>query len=291
MARDLNEDNYKTGFINGLDVSSLVEIKNTPYLITAISEKTRGYDAVINLKRPGILMFLQFKVPDNIADVKAKQISSALGEDVSCIEYCMPIRAKDNFQQHQNLLHTEQIYMPCLTFYASPMFNTYHAYDTANTKKCVHEKSVYFSPVEIGAIPSANSCKIGYLTESGDAILYAHANRTIAHARKVKAYTFSDVASSAYKRLHQSENNLHYNIDEVYDHIIKGVLGPDHALAIEEEDLPRRSSSGHLNYLMTQQTKYTKIDKNSAHYDIKVSILMSVAEFMGATLFIFRPAD
>ena len=291
MARDLYEENYKAGFIDNLSGSALIKIKNTPYLLTPIQEKAEGYDAVINLKEPGILMFIQFKVPDKIGNIKAKQISNAFGEDVSRIKYCMPIRKNDNFQQHRNLLCTEQTYMPCLTFYASPRFNTYYTYDIEYRRKCVHKKSVYFSPAEIGTIPSVNSCKIGYLTRSGDAILYTHANRAITHTRRVNAYTYCDVISSAYEKLHENKNNLHENIDEVYEHIINAVLGPNHALAIEEEDLPERPPSGHLNYLMARQPKYTIIDKNSQHYDIKIRILMSVAEFMDATLFVLHPTD
>lgn len=291
MKKDLPEETYRSGFISNLDGPLLMDIQNVPYVITAVGEKTGGYDAVINLKKPGILMFLQFKIPDNMASVKSKQISNSLGEDVSCIDYCISIKAKDEFRQHRNLLYTELAFMPCLSYYASPTFNTCYEYGIERMKRSICNKSVYFSPVEIGAIPAVSSCKIGYPTTTGDAVLYTHANRSITHAWKVHAYTFDDVVSAAYEKLDESRNSLHQNIDDVYEHVIYGILGSDHALAIREEGLPQRLPDDQLKYFLARQSKYTKGDKNGRHYDIKIKILMSVAELMDATLFIMHPTD
>lgn len=291
MTEYLNKETYETGFIDSLDGVLMKDIQNVSYLITAVSEKTGGYDALINLERPGMLMFFHFKVPDKISDVKARQISNALEEDISCIDYCMPIRSKDGFRQHQNLLQTELNFMPCFSYYVCPMFNTYNAYNIEYLKRCLHEKAVYFSPIEIGTMPEANSCKIAYLTETGDAILYTHDSGSISHIRRVHAYTLDDVFSSAYEKLHENGNNLCKNIDDVYEHIIYNILGPGHALAIKEEDMPERPLGDGLKCFLARQSKYTKGDKSDRHYDIKIRILMSVAEYMGATLFVMHTTD
>ena len=290
MTEYLNKETYETGFIDSLDGLVMTDIRNVSYLITAISEKTGGYDALINLNKPGMLMFLQFKVPKKISSVKARQISEALKEDISCVKYHMKINTKDEFRKHKDLLHTELEFIPCVSFYVCPLFNTYHEYNIEYGDRCVHEKAVYFSPIEIGTIPSANSCRIGYSTETGDAILYTHDGGFISHTRKVHACTFDDVFSSAYDRLHENGHDLHKNIDDVYEHVVHGILGPSHALALKEEDFPQRPLGDEL-YFLARQSKYKKGDKVGRHYDMKIRILMSVAEYMGATLFVMHPTD
>lgn len=283
MAKDLNERTYESGFIASIASSPQIRLKNAPCHLTGIDEEKYGYDVELNLEKPGIPIFLQFKVPKKIKQRKVHEITNSFGPDASCIRFCMPIRANKKFRQHYKLIETESDNAPCLVFYSTPKYSTSDEHDNAFANRSVHQLSVYFSPTEIGRIKSLNSCKIGYFTNSNNAVLCSYRKRLIVDTSIVRAHTFHQMIDSAHEKLCANDNSLGENIDIVFEH----TLGRNAAVKTKKMMLPRAPSRGTMSFVVANYREVIVRRGESDYYPSKIRMLAKAArEKMGARLFI-----
>ena len=284
MTKKLDETTYLIGFTTSVDNSPLVHINQAPHHLTSIEEGREGYDMEINLDKPGIPIFLQFKIPNKKTKPKLTKITNVLGEDASCIELFMPIRKNDDYSQHHKLIELEKIKAPCIVRYSSPEYSTYEDHNNAFMNRSVHQKSVYFSPVEIGRIESIPSCGIGYLTKSGGAVVYPS-------IKEINAYTFNEVIGYAGKTMNANRKTLSDALDDVIN-VATDIFQIPKKFILSKPRLPRSPKDGTLSF-MVQTSNEIEIDMNhQLYYRYKINIMAAIARtHMNASLLILNSFD
>ena len=284
MTEDLNERTYEADFGTCLDRCPLVDLEET-YYTKPLEEKKYGYDARFDLKKPGIPIFIQFKVPNKVSPQKACEIANRFKASASSVNLCMPLNPVDGFRQHHNLIRTENRESPCLTLYSTPKYSTQNEHRVVFKNRSVHQHSVYFVPTEIGKIGSVSSCNIGYSTISKNAVLYSHRERVIVDSKDVKAYEFPDMISLAVKKLQIHNVSFERNIDEVYNQKI----GKNVPVQITRLKPPKIPPEGTLGYIIAH-TESVNIDRDQqGYYSAKINMLAKKArDEMEAKLFLFQ---
>lgn len=287
MTEYLNERTYEANFETCLDNSPIVDLQQT-YYTTPQEEKKYGYDVRFDLKMPGIPIYIQFKVPNEVSPQKTHEIANHFGQNALSVNLCMPVNPDDGFRQHRNLIRTDRKNKSCLTLYSTPNYCTLDEHNKVFANRAVHQRSVYFLPKKIGKIGSVNSCNVGYFTKSDNAVLYSHKNRMIVDTKDVNAYTFLDVIGLADKKLQMHNNSLQENLDKVYDQKI----GKNIPVTKKEIRWPDGPSAGTLN-LMIARNEYISIDRSQpGYYAAKITMLAEKArDEMGAGLFLFQRVD
>ena len=284
MSEYLNERTYEANFETCLDNSPLVDLQQT-YYTTPQEENKRGYDAMFDLNRPGIPIFIQFKIPDEVSPQKAREIANHFGAGALNLGLSMPLNPDFGFRQHRKLRRNDRKRRPCLTLYSTPKYSTQNEHRRAYESRSVHQQSVYFLPKEIGKVKSVNSCKIGYFTGSNNAALYSHKERAIVKTKSVKAYTFLDVIGLAVKKLQMHNYSLQENIDEVYN----DKIGKNVSVTKKVFRFPSGPSEGTLGFMVTHE-EYENINRNQqGYYAAKIDMLARMThDKMGTRLFLFQ---
>ena len=284
MTKDLNEGTYGANFETCIDNCVLVDLKQA-YRTTSKEEKKCGYDGIFDLKRPGIPIFIQFKIPDEVSSQKAHEIAKHFGREAYNVNLCMPLNPDDGFRQHHNLIRTDRKNKPCLTLYSTPNYSTLGEHYKVYENRSVHIESVYFVPTEIEKIGSVSSCKVGYFTKLDNAVLYSHKNSVIVESKGVNAYEFSDVIDLAIKKLEMHNYALQENIDVVYNQAI----GKNIPVTKKERRLPDATPPGTVGFMLMRE-EYVNVNRNQkGYYTAKINMLTEKArDEMGARLFLFQ---
>jgi hypothetical protein len=113
-----------------------------PVFPSLVEEGHLGYD----VKIPGVPLFLQFKLSDEMVRGTAKE-AGLLGVP----HFRMHLRPLRHSQQHNLLLDLERA--GHAVYYAAPEFSTPADLNDAYNGKTVADRSVFWSPREIGPLP------------------------------------------------------------------------------------------------------------------------------------------
>ena len=147
MKAEITEFSYGFAFTENF-IRSKSLLKNAPIFLNHRQEYKLGYDLAIDLNnfywKP---MFFQFKIPDIMTNRRAREIS----------EHNIPIYPdffrmkfhKDNHYKQQRALAKLGNMFSNSVFYATPRFHKYSDLSLHFRNGEVHNKSAFFSPVDI----------------------------------------------------------------------------------------------------------------------------------------------
>ena len=150
-----------------------------------------GWD--VKLDRPGVPLFLQFKLCDQMIRRSCREVRDA-SFNVPC--YRMHLRPARLSPQHEMLLdlegHGQEVY------YSAPMFHQAEELNEAFLEGSVRARSIWIRPSEIGPLPDNRDHHVSF--EPGSRrMLFSEPKPLITEDK------FEDVVTRLTKRLHEQE--------------------------------------------------------------------------------------
>ncbi len=115
-----------------------------------------GYDAM--LQRPGIPLFLQFKLSHCMIGSNAEEVRNGV---FSPPFYRMHVRPSRHSDQHKMLLDLENADNE--VYYSAPAFHTPEEFNEAYLSKKVRARSLWIKPSEIGPLPDDEDHHIAFV--------------------------------------------------------------------------------------------------------------------------------
>jgi hypothetical protein len=206
MKLGYSEFSFGYAFTENLVRSSPAAPTGAPVFPNLVQEAQLGYDVRINL--PGLPLFFQYKLPELMTRNTATEISVHQISGLAAPFFRMPLMRHDLSQQHERLIELEKKF-PGTVFYASPSLQDLNQFNLAYNTARVHERSVFFSPTEIGSLPDAKDHSVAY--EDGSPVGYF-----CSEPREIKAMNYHALAGTArelferpeYSSLEQSSREL-----------------------------------------------------------------------------------
>lgn len=174
------EFSFGYGFTENLIRSSLSAPTGAPVFPHLVQEARLGYDVRIDF--PAVPQFYQYKLPELMKRNTAFEITGGLCPGLTVSFFRIALMRRDLSRQHQHLIDWESCY-PGNVFYAAPCLETTGTFNSAYNACAVHQRSVLFSPTDIGPLPDNKVHTIAY--KSGLPVGYF-----CSEPRSVKALAF-----------------------------------------------------------------------------------------------------
>jgi hypothetical protein len=130
-----------------------------PTFPNLLQEAKLGYDVRIDL--PGCPVFFQYKLPELMVRETAAEIAQHALPGISVPFFRMPLMRRDLSDQHKLLIGLEKQF-PDTVFYAAPALPNVNSFDAAYKGAHVHQRSVFFSPGDIGPLPDDKHHVVAY---------------------------------------------------------------------------------------------------------------------------------
>lgn len=148
MSPDISEFSYGYALTETLISSLPFRLRAAPIFPSLNDEGKPGGGYDVQIPFPGFPLFLQFKLSHKMVRHSAFEAKNGL---LAAPFFRMHLRPTKHSQQHPMLLALEGTGAP--VFYAAPHFDTPAELNDAYIKRSVVERSVFFRPSEIGALP------------------------------------------------------------------------------------------------------------------------------------------
>jgi hypothetical protein len=146
---------------------------------------------------PGLPLFFQYKLPETMTRNNAAEISTHHLPNLAVPFFRMPLMRRDLSRQHQNLMDLEQKF-PGTVLYASPSMHNLSQFNLAYKAGRVHERSVFFSPTDIGPLPDVKEHTVAY--QHNPPVAYF-----CSEPREIKAINYETLAGSAQELFHRPQ--------------------------------------------------------------------------------------
>jgi hypothetical protein len=159
MRLGYSEFSFGYAFTENLIRSTAAAPYGAPIFPNLNQEALVGYDVRINL--PGLPLFFQYKLPQLMTRRSAFEISKHRLIDLTLPFFRMPLMRNDLSQQHELLIALEKNF-PGTVLYASPCLPGPDQFNLAYNDARVHERSVFFSPGDIGPLPDDKEHSVAY---------------------------------------------------------------------------------------------------------------------------------
>jgi len=159
MRLGYTEFSFGYAFTENLIRAASAKPAGAPVFPNLIQEAQLGYDVHIDL--PGCPLFFQYKLPELMVRDTAKEISQYALAGMSTPFFRMPLMRRDLSQQHQLLVDLEQRFGNAV-FYATPGMEDVGSFNAAYSTSQVHNRSVFFSPSDIGPLADDKQHVIAY---------------------------------------------------------------------------------------------------------------------------------
>lgn len=153
------EFSFGYAFTENLIRSASSAAKGAPIFPNLVQEASVGYDVHIDL--PGLPLFFQYKLPELMKLTSASEISKHKIPGLAVPFFRMPLMRRDISNQHKHLIDLEKSY-PWTVFYVTPMIESISEFNNAYNFAVVHQRSVFFSPTDVGQLPDDKSHSIAY---------------------------------------------------------------------------------------------------------------------------------
>ena len=196
MNLSYTEFSFGYAFTENLIHSKPTPLNGAPYFPNLVQEGKLGYDIRIDL--PGAPLFFQYKLPELMVRDTASEISRHSLSGLTTPFFRMHLMRRDISRQHELLIKLESKY-PDSVFYATPELHSLQSFNKAYNSGTVHNRSVLFSPREIGSLPDDNPHVVSYCS----CLSYAW---FLSRPRKIRALRLNDVEA----RLRQSFDKPEY---------------------------------------------------------------------------------
>lgn len=159
MRLGYTEFSFGYAFTENLIRSAATRPAGAPKFPNLVQEAQLGYDVRVDL--PGCPLFFQYKLPELMVRNSAAEISKYALNGIHIPFFRMPLMRRDLSSQHRILMKLERKF-PNAVFYATPAMHDIHSFNAAYNAAQVHQRSVFFSPRGIGALPDDKQHVIAY---------------------------------------------------------------------------------------------------------------------------------
>ena len=183
-------------FSYGFAITS--ELVRAPEAVTAapvfpslFAEGQQGGGWDVRLDRPGVPLFLQFKLCDQMIRRTCREARQA-SFNVPC--YRMHLRSARSSRQHEMLLDLEETGQE--VYYSAPMFHQAEELNDAFLQRSVRARSIWIRPSDIGPLPDDGDHHVSFEPKSPWTLFSKP--RPIEAKRK-----FEDVATQLMNRLRE----------------------------------------------------------------------------------------
>jgi hypothetical protein len=183
MRLGYTEFSFGYAFTENLIRSTSVAPQGAPIFPNLIQEAQLGYDVNINL--PGLPLFFQYKLAELMRRGTAFEISKHHSAGLSIPFFRMPVMRRDLSDQHQLLINLERKY-PRTVLYATPKLHDLDEFNEAYNAAIVHQRSVFFSPGDIGLLPDDKAHSVAYC----DGLTFAY---FYSEPRRIEARSYENV--------------------------------------------------------------------------------------------------
>jgi len=231
MKLGYSEFSFGYAFTENLVRSSPIGPTGAPVFPNLVQEAQLGYDVRINM--PGLPLFFQYKLPTSMKRNTATEISKHQISGLAAPFFRMPLMRRDLSQQHEKLIELENKF-PGTVFYATPSLQDLSQFNLAYNTARVHERSVFFSPTEIGSLPDAKDHSVAY--EDGASVGYF-----CSEPREIGAMNYHALAGGARELFDRPQyRSLEHSSRELRD-TVRALVSP--RMRMSESDVARRISA------------------------------------------------
>lgn len=183
MKLGYTEFSFGYAFTENLIRAAAARPAGAPVFPNLVQEAQLGYDVHIDL--PGCPLFFQYKLPELMVRNSAAEISQHALAGIHVPFFRMPLMRRDLSDQHRLLIRLERRF-PNAVFYATPGMANNHSFNAAYNAARVHQRSVFFSPRNIGRLPDDKQHVIAYRNGLSHAWLCSD-------PRKISAFHFESI--------------------------------------------------------------------------------------------------
>lgn len=192
MKLGYTEFSFGYAFTDNLIRSVASAPSGAPVFPNLIQEAQLGYDVRINF--PACPLFFQYKLPELMVRNSAAEISQHALDGIRIPFFRMPLMRRGLSDQHKLLIQLEQQF-PGAVYYASPGMENSSRFNKAYNAAEVHERSVFFSPQNIGPLPDDKEHVIAYRDGLAHAWLCSN-------PRQIPSSRFGDIDGKARSLFH-----------------------------------------------------------------------------------------
>lgn len=244
MRPTISEFSYGFALTRELLQSPGMEVMAAPVFPTLAAEGRAGGGWDVKLDRPGVPLFLQFKLCDRMVSSHCREARDA-NFSVPC--YRMYIRSSRVSRQHAMLLELERGGQE--VYYSAPRFHQTKELNDAFAQSHVRARSVWIRPSEIGPLDDECEHHVSFGPQDGSFVVLSEP-KYIEGGR-----SFVDVAKGLERLLRERVELRRDNLDRLVTLMEKVVVVPEddrrayRATGVGREDARMASALEHISYL------------------------------------------
>lgn len=226
----ISEFSYGFALTNELISSPGMVLTAAPVFPSLFDEGRPGGGWDVRIQRPGIPLFLQFKLSECMTRSTCKEVRT--GMNTPC--YRMYLRSARMSRQHEMLLNLENSGQE--VYYSAPAFHTPQELNAAFLGRNVRVRSVWIRPSDVGPLPDEKDHHVSF--EPGGTRQFFSKNPKPLKARR----EFHDVAERLVLRVRQSGH------DELRRDRLESLANTVEQIARKRRDIQSRENE-HLQAL------------------------------------------
>ena len=221
MRPNISEFSYGFAITNEL-VQAPGAVTAAPVFPSLLAEGQQGGGWDVKLDRPGVPLFLQFKLCDQMTRRTCREARQA-GFNVPC--YRMHLRSARSSRQHEMLLDLEATGQE--VYYSAPIFHQPEELNDAFLQRSVRARSIWIRPSDIGQLPDDGDHHVSF--EPGSPWTLFSKPRPIEARRE-----FEDVATQLTNRLRERERT------DLSEERLEGLADAIASIADKRHDISQR---------------------------------------------------
>jgi hypothetical protein len=195
MKLGYTEFSYGYAFTENLIRSMSTAPLGAPIFPNLVQEGQMGFD--VRIDRPGLPLFFQYKLPELMLRNSAFEISKYNLPGITVPFFRMRLMRRDLSEQHRLLMELEKRY-PLAVLYASPVLDSGRSFNNAYNTASVHQRSIFFSPSDIGALPDDAEHSVAYR----DGLAFAY---LCTEPKRIKTKTYEHISDDVLSLFHESK--------------------------------------------------------------------------------------
>lgn len=159
---EFSEFSYGYCVVEDLIVGKGTGLTAAPIFPSLVQEGQKGYGYDVRLNRPGVPLFLQFKLVQRLTRMSAHEAKNG---DFKPPFYRLHLRSRKLSDQHQSLVELEQSGNE--VYYVAPTFHRTSDLDNAYGNKTVWDQSIRVRPSEVGPLSDEEEHHITFTVQAG----------------------------------------------------------------------------------------------------------------------------
>ncbi len=199
MEPTFSEFSYGYALTQELTNGSLGSLTAAPVFPSLVAEGRAGGGYDVHLPFSGIALFIQFKVSHYLLRSNSRE-----WPQYGSPYYRMYLRPLRHSDQHDLLRDLENA--GNAVYYVAPRFHTVEELNEAYASRNVHSRSAFFSPLDIGSLPTIDQHYLTFDCSIAGAFLWSEEPRKLKHSHSSEA--FKDMLTKQVKEKGSTIDNL-----------------------------------------------------------------------------------